>query len=177
MSLAQELSPHLSSATCYLLIWEVRNEDSRRIRIIGVHERVVHAVAALRNLRLRIYPGSVAAFDEEGMEFPNGNQMGPLQNPEDSGDHRIGWGYRFRDPRTRNVSTIWIEQRLIFLEAPQRPPVTVNWTELVASSRIDISDDTTNGNGHADLSGSSHGFVEELENDQDDGAMENIRND
>ena len=175
MSLAQELSPHLSSATCYLLIWEVRNEDSRRIRIIGVHERVVHAVAALRNLRLRIYPGSVAAVDGEGIEFPNGDQAGPLQEPEDPEHRQIGWGYRFRNPNTEKVSIIWIEQRLVLLEAPQRPPITVNWTELVASSRIGNSENTTHANGHAHLIRSSHGS--ERESDRDDDVIGNSQND
>jgi len=33
--------------------------------------------------------------------------------------------------------------------------------DLIAESRIDISDDTTNANGHVGLNESSHGFDEE----------------
>lgn len=174
MSLVVSLSPHLLSATCYTLSYEDRNGDSRRLTIVGVYKRAAHAVAALRELRLLIYSGPVAAFNEMGMEVPNGNQIGPLRDPQDPQNRPMGWGYRFVRPNTEIVSTIWIEQGLIFRGAADygllEPSENVNWMDFVAESQIDISDIPTNG--RTDLNGRSHGFVEEYESDGD--AMGNI---
>ncbi|GAB7331130.1 hypothetical protein MBLNU13_g02609t2 [Cladosporium sp. NU13] len=153
-----------------------RNDDSRRFRIVGVYKRAAHAVAALRRLRLLIHSAPVAAVDEEGVEFPNGNQIGLLRDPEDPQNRLIGWWYRFRQSGTDDVSTIWIKQAFMMREvagyALLRPTEIVNWRHLVEESRIRISDDTLHGNGHANLDESNHGFVEER--DQGGDVMESI---
>ncbi|GAB7331128.1 hypothetical protein MBLNU13_g02609t1 [Cladosporium sp. NU13] len=176
MNLALGLSPHLLSTLCYTLSYEERNDDSRRFRIVGVYKRAAHAVAALRRLRLLIHSAPVAAVDEEGVEFPNGNQIGLLRDPEDPQNRLIGWWYRFRQSGTDDVSTIWIKQAFMMREvagyALLRPTEIVNWRHLVEESRIRISDDTLHGNGHANLDESNHGFVEER--DQGGDVMESI---
>lgn len=165
MNSVLSLSPHLSSSLCYTLSYEKRNDDSRRLGVVGVYERPAHAVAALRRLRLLIHSGPVAAVDEEGMEFFNGNQIGPLPDPEDPQNRLIGWGYRFRKPDTGYVFTIWIKQVFMMREVadhePLGPPENVNWMNFVEESRIRVSDDTLHENGHANLDESRHGFVEE----------------
>jgi hypothetical protein len=176
MNLALDLSPHLLSTLCYTLSYEERNDDSRRLGVVGVYERAAHAVAALRRLRLLIHSQPVAAVDEEGVEFPNGNQIGPLRDPENPQNRLIGWGYRFRKPGTDDISTIWIKQALMLCEVADyrllRPAEIVNWMNLVEESRIHISDDTRDANGHVNLNGHSHDFVEE--NDQGGDVMANI---
>ena len=176
MNLALDLSPHLLSTLCYTLSYEERNDDSRRLGVVGVYERAAHAVAALRRLRLLIHSQPVAAVDEEGVEFPNGNQIGPLRDPEDPQDRLIGWGYRFRKPGTDDISTIWIKQAFMLREVADygllRPTETVSWMDLVEESRIRISDDIFDVNGHVSLNGHSHVYVEE--SDQGGDVMGNI---
>jgi hypothetical protein len=157
MSVASDLSPDLLSTVCYTLLCEVRNQHGRRLSVVGVYERAAHAVAALRRLRLRIHSGPVAAIDEEGREFPNGNQIGPLGDPQVPQDLQIGWGYRFRKPDTNSISTIWIKQGLNFSVVTDhrllRASDIVDWRDFVEESRIDVSDDTTDTNGCANLMG------------------------
>lgn len=176
MSLALDLSPRLLSTLCYTLSYEERNDDSRRLGVVGVYERAAHAVAALRRLRLLVHSQPVAAVDEEGVEFPNGNQIGPLRDPEDPQDRLIGWGYRFRKPGTDDISTIWIKQAFMLREVADygllRPTETVSWMDLVEESRIRISDDTFDANGHVSLNGHSHVYAEE--SDQGGDVMGNL---
>lgn len=146
MDSALSLSPHLSSSLCYKLSSERRDDDSRRLIVVGVYERAAHAVAALRRLRLLIHSRPVAAVDGEDMESLNGNQLGPLYDPEDPENRIIGWGYRLRKPDTDDVFTIWIKQVFMMREVADDgllgPPENVNWTNFVEESRIHISDDT-----------------------------------
>lgn len=165
MDSALSLSPHLSSSLCYTLSYEKRDDDGRRTSVVGVYEKAAHAVAALRRLRLLIHSGRVAAVDEEGVDFSNGNQIGPLHGLEDPENRLIGWGYRFRKPDTNDVFTIWIKQVLMLREVADdgllRSTEAVNWTNFVEESRIHVLHDTLHGNGHANLDESSRGFVEE----------------
>lgn len=167
MSVAVDLSLDLLSTVCYTLLCEVRNQHGRRLSVVGVYERAAHAVAAFRRSRLHIYSGQVAAVDEEGRDFPNGNEIGPLGDPQDPQDLQIGWGYRLRKPGTHSISTIWVEQGLIFSEVTNhgqlRPPDIVEWRDFVEESRNDISDNTIDTNGHVNLNGSGHGYVEEVD--------------
>jgi hypothetical protein len=163
-------SPQLIRATCYTIVYEDRDDDNRRLLVLGVYERPVDAVAALRLIRLDFHSGPVAAIDEEGMEFPSGNEIGPLRDPEDfDGNRQIGWGYRFRRPDTDTVVTLWIQQGLVFRErthdgpSEPLPPEVVNWMDFVEQSRIDVSDDTIGTNGHVNPNESSHGFIEEID--------------
>jgi hypothetical protein len=43
------------------------------------------------------------------------------------------------------------------------PSEIVNWTQVAEESRIDTSDDTNGMNGHVNLNGSGHGYVEEID--------------
>jgi len=161
-------SPQPTPSTCYTVLYEDRDDDNRRLLAVGVYERAAVAVAALRDIRLDFHPGPVAAIDEEGMEFPSGNEIGPLRDPEDFDENRpIGWGYRFRRLDTDTVVTLWIQQGLVFRvrthDGPSEPLQVVNWMDFVELSRIDVSGDTIDTNGHANLDGSSHGFVEEID--------------
>lgn len=167
MSLAIRLSPDLTSTICYTLSYEERNDDIRRFDIVGVYERATHAVAALIGLRLQTHNGPVAEIDQYGGEFPNANKIGPLGDPEDPQNRQIGRGYRFRKPDTDDIATIWIKEVYIMREVTDYgqlgPSEIVNWTQVAEESRIDTSDDTNGTNGHVNLNGSGHGYVEEID--------------
>lgn len=88
----------------------------------------------------------------------------------------LGGDIDFASPAPTTFSTIWIKQALMLCEVADyrllRPAEIVNWMNLVEESRIHISDDTRDANGHVNLNGHSHDFVEE--NDQGGDVMANI---